>query len=85
MGILLGIILGILFGSAARWAMPGPVAGGLGVAIPLGVIGALLGGVAGVWVTGTVTGLDSRNILLPIIGSLIVLFSYRSYAMRAAF
>jgi uncharacterized membrane protein YeaQ/YmgE (transglycosylase-associated protein family) len=85
MGLLVGIVLGIVIGSAARWVMPGPAAGGLATAIPLGVGGAVLGGVVGVWVTGTVTGFHFINVLLAIIGSLIVLFSYRSYAMRAAF
>jgi uncharacterized membrane protein YeaQ/YmgE (transglycosylase-associated protein family) len=65
--------------------MPGPVAGGLATAIPLGVVGAVLGSIVGVWLTGTVTGFDYLGVLLGIIGSLIVLFSYRSYAMRAAF
>jgi uncharacterized membrane protein YeaQ/YmgE (transglycosylase-associated protein family) len=85
MGILVGIVLGIVIGSAARWVMPGPSAGGLATAIPLGVGGAVLGGVVGVWVTGTVTGFHFLHALLATIGSLIVLFCYRSYAMRAAY
>ena len=85
MGILLAIVVGIVLGSVARWIMPGPSAGGLAVAIPLGITGAVLGSLVGVWLTGPVTGFDFRSVLLAIIGSLLVLLSYRSYAMRAAF
>jgi uncharacterized membrane protein YeaQ/YmgE (transglycosylase-associated protein family) len=83
MGILLWIILGLAVGLVARWVMPGPSAGGFVVAIPLGVAGALRGGFVGASLTGTLAGLDIRGLLLAMIGSLVVLFSYRSYAQRA--
>jgi uncharacterized membrane protein YeaQ/YmgE (transglycosylase-associated protein family) len=83
MGILLWIVFGLIAGSFARLVMPGPIAGGLPVALGLGVGGALLGGLIGTLVSGTLAGFDVRSFLMAIIGSLTVLFSYRSYAMRA--
>ena len=79
MGILLWIVFGLIAGSFARLVMPGPIAGGLGV----GVGGAVLGGLVGTLVGGSLMGFDFRSFLMAIIGSLAVLFSYRSYAMRA--
>jgi uncharacterized membrane protein YeaQ/YmgE (transglycosylase-associated protein family) len=83
MGILLWIVFGLVAGSFARLVMPGPIAGGLSVALGLGVGGAVLGGLVGTLVGGSVMGFDFRSLLMAIIGSLAVLFSYRSYAMRA--
>jgi len=83
MGILLWIVFGILAGSVARLVMPGPSAGGVGVAVSLGVAGAVAGGLVGTLLGGTLAEFDFRSLLLAIIGSLGVLFSYRSYAMRA--
>ena len=53
------------------------------MALPLGIGGAVLGGLAGSLLAGTTMGVDFRSVLIAIIGSLAVLFSYRSYAMRA--
>jgi uncharacterized membrane protein YeaQ/YmgE (transglycosylase-associated protein family) len=83
MGILLWIVFGILAGSVARLVMPGPSAGGVGVAVSLGVAGAVAGGFVGTLLGGSLAEFDFRSLLLAIIGSLGVLFSYRSYAMRA--
>ena len=41
------IFIGLFTGSIARVAMPGPAAGGMSVAILIGVIGALIGGIVG--------------------------------------
>ena len=47
MGIASWVLIGLLTGSIARVAMPGPAAGGMSVAILIGVIGALIGGIVG--------------------------------------
>ena len=83
MGILLWIVFGLIAGSFARLVMPGPIAGGLVVALGVGVGGAVLGGLVGTLVGGSLMAFDLRSFLMAIIGSLAVLFSYRSYAMRA--
>jgi uncharacterized membrane protein YeaQ/YmgE (transglycosylase-associated protein family) len=83
MGIIIWIVFGLVAGSVARLVMPGPSAGGMLVAIPLGIGGAVLGGLIGSVLSGPVAGVDVRSVLMAIIGSLAVLFSYRAYAMRA--
>lgn len=80
MGIPVWIFLGIVTGSVARLAMPGPRAGGLAVAIPLGIGGALLGGAMSRW--GMLHSYDVRDFLMAMIGALAVLVAYRSSAMR---
>jgi uncharacterized membrane protein YeaQ/YmgE (transglycosylase-associated protein family) len=84
MGILLWIVFGILAGLVARLIMPGPAAGGIIVAILVGVSGALLGGVGdsamdGVWSPQA----DARSLLMAGIGAIVLLFCYRTYAMRS--
>ena len=84
MGILLWVVFGILAGSLARLVMPGPRAGGFAVALPLGVGGAVIGGMLGVMFgIGSAMDFDLRGLLLAITGSILLLFSYRSFAMRA--
>jgi uncharacterized membrane protein YeaQ/YmgE (transglycosylase-associated protein family) len=83
MGISIWIVLGTVAGTFARQVMPGPPAGGIGVAIGLGVGGAAVGGLLGTLLGGTVTGFDFRSLLMAITGSLVVLFGYRAYAMRS--
>jgi len=83
MGILVWIVFGILAGSVANLAMPGAGVGGPVVAILLGVAGAVAGGLVGALFGGSPTNFDSRSLISAIIGSLGVLFSYRSYAKRA--
>jgi len=83
MGVPLWIVFGLVAGSLAKLVMPGPSAGGIAAAIPLSIGGALLGGWVGSLLAGTMAGADYRSLLMAMIGSLAVLFSYRSYAMRA--
>jgi uncharacterized membrane protein YeaQ/YmgE (transglycosylase-associated protein family) len=83
MGLLLWIAFGVLAGLVARLIMPGPAAGGIVVAVLVGVSGALLGGVGdsamdGAWSPQT----DARSLLMAGIGAIVLLFCYRSYAMR---
>ena len=84
MGILLWVVFGILAGLLARLVMPGPRAGGFAVALPLGVAGAVIGGMLGV-MFGVGSAMEFRfaSLLLAVTGSLLLLFSYRSFAMRA--
>ena len=44
MNILLWIVAGVVTGSMARKLMPGPAAGGISIAILIGLIGAVVGG-----------------------------------------
>jgi uncharacterized membrane protein YeaQ/YmgE (transglycosylase-associated protein family) len=84
MGIALWIVIGLLAGSFARLIMPGPDPLGLVGTIVLGLLGAMLGGFLGTLLGGTMTALDGRSLILAIIGSLVLLFCYRTFALRAA-
>jgi uncharacterized membrane protein YeaQ/YmgE (transglycosylase-associated protein family) len=84
MAILLWIVFGLLAGSVAKVVMPGPDRLGLVGTILVGIAGAMIGGVIGVVSgAGGMTGFDVRSLLMAIIGSLAVLFCYRSFSMRA--
>ena len=84
MGILLWIVFGIVAGSLAKLIMPGPDRLGVLGTILLGVAGAIVGGWIGAALgSGGVTGFDFRSLLMAIIGSLAVLFCYRTFSMRA--
>lgn len=84
MGILLWIVFGIVAGSVAKAVMPGPDRLGVIGTILVGVAGAIVGGLIGA-VSGSagVIGFDLRSFLMAIIGSLAVLFCYRTFSMRA--
>jgi len=84
MGILLWIVFGLVAGSVARWIMPGPDRLGLVLTILLGVAGAIVGGTVGaMFGSASVIGFDFRSFLTAIIGSLAVLYCYRTFSMRA--
>jgi uncharacterized membrane protein YeaQ/YmgE (transglycosylase-associated protein family) len=85
MGILLWIVFGLVAGSVARWIMPGPDRLGVFATMLLGVAGAVLGGLVGAAIGSSgVIAFDVRSLLTAIIGSLAVLFCYRTFSMRAA-
>jgi uncharacterized membrane protein YeaQ/YmgE (transglycosylase-associated protein family) len=84
MGIFLWIVVGLAAGSVARWVMPGPDPLGLLGTIVLGMGGGVVGGLLGLAFGGTMAGFDFLNLMTAIIGSLILLMGYRSYAMRGA-
>jgi uncharacterized membrane protein YeaQ/YmgE (transglycosylase-associated protein family) len=64
--------------------MPGPNAGGIVVAIFVGMAGGLIGGLLGTFTTSDVlTAFDVRSLLMAIAGTLILLFSYRCLALRS--
>ena len=84
MGIALWILFGILAGSVATLVMPGPDRLGVIGTILVGVAGAVMGGLIGAVLGGIgVLAFDFRSLLMAIIGSLAVLFCYRTYSMRA--
>jgi uncharacterized membrane protein YeaQ/YmgE (transglycosylase-associated protein family) len=84
MGFVLWVVIGLVAGSVARLLMPGPRAGGIGVAITIGVVAALIGGLIGSALPdATSTTIDVRSLLMAINSTLIVLFIYRCLAMRA--
>jgi len=84
MGLLFWIVFGIVAGSVAKLVMPGPdrlgLVGTILVGVAGGVIGGLIGAISG---AGGLTGFDFRSLLMAIIGSLALLFCYRSFSMRA--
>jgi uncharacterized membrane protein YeaQ/YmgE (transglycosylase-associated protein family) len=83
MSILLWVLFGSIAGYFARRNMPGPSAGGLRVAIPVGIGGALIGGIVGATLEGRLTmEVDGRSLLMAITASMLLLLCYRGYALR---
>ncbi len=82
MEILSWIIVGAFAGSIARAVMPGPPAGGIHVAILIGVLGAFVGGSAGPLLTDPSTHFNFEALGWALNGSLYLLFAYRCVAMR---
>jgi uncharacterized membrane protein YeaQ/YmgE (transglycosylase-associated protein family) len=85
MAILMWVLMGIVTGCLARAVMPGPPAGGMRVAILIGVIGAFVGGSLGVsFPMNQTLGFNYYSCGLALIGSLYPLFAYRCIAMRSS-
>jgi uncharacterized membrane protein YeaQ/YmgE (transglycosylase-associated protein family) len=83
MGIFLWIVFGVLSGLVARLVMPGPAAGGILVAVLVGLSGAFLGGIGDSAMEGAWSPeMDARSLVMAGIGAIVLLFCYRSYAMR---
>jgi uncharacterized membrane protein YeaQ/YmgE (transglycosylase-associated protein family) len=81
--ILSWIIVGILFGSFARAAMPGPAAGGMFVAVLIGLLGALTGGFLGATFVEKTSGpINIASLMMAMNGAIYPLFLYRCLAMR---
>jgi uncharacterized membrane protein YeaQ/YmgE (transglycosylase-associated protein family) len=77
------IIVGLVTGSMARLAMPGPAAGGMPVAILIGLVGAIIGGFLGKTIAADAAA--SFNLyasFMAAIGAMDLLFIYRCVAMR---
>ena len=84
MGILAWIVLGLIVGALAKWIMPGPDPGGIGITILLGIAGALVGGFLGSTLgIGAVTGLNFGSILLAVGGALLLLWGHRRLRARS--
>jgi uncharacterized membrane protein YeaQ/YmgE (transglycosylase-associated protein family) len=83
MEIMSWLIMGLVTGSMARVAMPGPAAGGMPVAILIGLVGALIGGILGMSISSdTLVAFDLFALATAVIGALVLLFVYRCIAMR---
>jgi uncharacterized membrane protein YeaQ/YmgE (transglycosylase-associated protein family) len=84
MNVFLWIVVGLITGSMARKLMPGPAAGGISVAILIGLIGAMVGGLVGTIFFGS-AGDPSKlsSVLMATNGALYPLFLYRCFAMRS--
>jgi uncharacterized membrane protein YeaQ/YmgE (transglycosylase-associated protein family) len=83
MDIASWIIVGLVTGSIARIAMPGPAAGGMPVAILIGVVGAFIGGLLGTTISpDTAAPFNLYASSIAAIGAMILLFLYRCVAMR---
>ena len=77
------IIIGLVTGSIARVAMPGPAAGGMSVAILIGVIGAIIGGIVGtIFSPDALAPFNLYALFVAAIGAMILLFFYRCFAIR---
>lgn len=74
MGLLSWIVFGFLAGALARWFLPGQAPGGCVLTIAIGVIGAAIGGWAGVQLgLGAVNSFDLRSLALAVLGSVVLL------------
>jgi uncharacterized membrane protein YeaQ/YmgE (transglycosylase-associated protein family) len=76
------LVIGLVLGSIARMAMPGPAAGGMPVAILIGIIGALIGGIVGTTVVENGTEPFYIPALTAAAGAMYPLFAYRCFALR---
>ena len=84
MNIFLWIVIGLVTGSMARKLMPGPAAGGISIAILIGVVGAIVGGLVGTIFSGNTWGpFNLFTVLTAVDGALYPLFLYRCIAMRS--
>lgn len=78
------IIIGLLTGSMARVAMPGPAAGGMFVAVLIGLSGALIGGFLGtIFLAETSAPIDITSLMMATNGAIYPLFIYRCIVMRS--
>ena len=86
MGILSWILFGLLAGAVARLAVPGT--GGLGclATLAVGVVGAMIGGLAGEVLFGDEVefGWDLEPFLLSVAGAIVLLLLLRAVAGRRA-
>ena len=84
MNIFLWIVVGLVTGSMARKLMPGPAAGGISVAILIGLMGAMVGGLVGtIFLRDTGDPSNYFSVLTAVNGALYPLFLYRCFAMRS--
>ena len=85
MEIVSWIITGLVTGTMARVAMPGPAAGGMFVAIFIGLLGAFIGGLLGDTISvETSAPFDLYALIMATNGAVLLLFFYRCIAMRSA-
>jgi uncharacterized membrane protein YeaQ/YmgE (transglycosylase-associated protein family) len=83
MEILSWIIVGLVTGSLARVAMPGPAAGGMLIAILIGLLGALTGGfLATTFLEKLSAPINFTSLMMAMTGAIYPLFIYRCLALR---
>ena len=83
MEIISWIVMGLVTGSMARVAMPGPAAGGMFVAILIGLLGAFTGGILGTTFSAdTLARFNLYALGMAADCAMILLFLYRCIAMR---
>ncbi len=82
MEIVSWIIVELITGSVARIVMPGPAAGGIKVAILIGLVGAFIGGIIGTTVSVEDSAPALYALLCAVNGALYSLFGYRCFALR---
>lgn len=86
MSIIAWILLGLIAGALAKMLMPGKDPGGFLITILIGIGGAIVGG----FLWNVFSGNDSYGdfdiggILIAIIGSIILLWAYRTLVARRA-
>ena len=78
--ILSWILIGAIAGAIGKAIMPGHQGGGIIATILLGIIGALVGGFIGNSLFGVGVGLSISGIFMAVLGSMIVIFVYESFA-----
>ena len=80
MNIIAWIVVGLVAGVIAKALMPGNEPGGIIVTILLGIGGAIVGGFLAVTVgfSDGVSNFDLGTIVLAVVGSMLLLFLYRS-------
>ena len=84
--IIAWIILGLVAGALAKALMPGDDPGGFIVTILIGIVGAIIGGFIWTFLTGNDSygDFDIGGILIAVLGSMILLWGYRTFAARSA-
>jgi uncharacterized membrane protein YeaQ/YmgE (transglycosylase-associated protein family) len=83
MEIFLWIIVGLVTGCMARAAMPGPAAGGMLIAVLIGLLGALIGGFLGTtFLPDTSAPINITSLMTAMTGAIYPLFIYRCLALR---
>lgn len=89
MNLLAWLVLGLIAGAIAKAIYPGHQGGGFLSTIILGIIGAFIGGTLGVFFsTGrlalTAPALSIPGVALAVVGALIAIFVWYSFARRSA-
>ena len=84
MGIVTWLVFGAITGIIANLIYPRQSSGGLGGAIILGIVGAMVGGFLGSMLLGVeITGFNFSSVVIAVIGSLLVLFLGRAIRTTA--
>jgi uncharacterized membrane protein YeaQ/YmgE (transglycosylase-associated protein family) len=83
MGIISWIVVGLIAGILAKLLVPGDDPGGIIVTILIGMLGAVVGGLAVSLLGGTgVTGFNVWSILVATLGAIFLLVLFRLVAGR---